>query len=58
MARLAERASSAAAIASRYGTMSVDLLTNQAVPLVAIQASSASLVGGGVAGSATGADPS
>src|SRR5215471_15734937 len=49
---------SAKAIASRLGTKSVDRRATQAVPLVAIQANSASLVGGGFIGSAPGGAPS
>src|SRR5258706_13860627 len=48
---------SAAAIARRYGTKSVDLRTTHAVPFVAIQATSASRDGGGLAGSGSGGGP-
>jgi hypothetical protein len=42
---------------SRYGTRSVDLEITHAVPLVAIQAISASRDGGGLAGSGSGGGP-
>src|SRR5260370_36026713 len=48
---------SAAAIARRYGTKSVDLRTTHAVPFVASQATSASRDGGGLGGSGSAGGP-